>query len=196
MTDGVVLLGQLLESLLCVLHRILQEGFQLTDDLTLLVQVGALSVSCSCVSLVAGIEELVASFHEALPEQFALFARYDAGSFPFLLESDELVACLLPLCAVSQFLSLFHQYLLLLEVLCIQRLECLEELSLLGKESVIDGAETLEDLDVHLLRSKSDGSPFLLHGDHVLGNLFPLSGGLDVVQVDGFHLLAEGGLCL
>ncbi len=135
------------------------EFLQLCDDFALL-RPGwcAPSFLCAGISLVASLEELVASIEEVLPEQFALFARHNAHGLPFLLQRDELVARLLPFSAVSQFLSLFDEFLLLLEVLWnIATFSALKNSAFLLKNVVIDGAEALENLHVHLLRSKTDG---------------------------------------
>ena len=194
MTDGVIFLCQLLQCLLHVLYRVFEQVLQLSHYFALLRQVAVLRVSGARISLVASLEEFVASIEEVLPEQFTLFARHNAHGLPFFLQCDNLVARLLPVCAISKFLCLLDEFLLLFQIAGILRFQFLEERSLLAEEHVIDGAETLKDLHVHLLRSKTDFTPFLLHSDYLLGSRFPLGSSLDGIQVDRLQLFAERSL--
>ena len=150
-----------------------------------------LRVSGARISLVASLEEFVASIEEVLPEQFTLFARHNTHGLPFFLQRNNFVARLLPVRAISKLLCLLDEFVLLFQIAGILRFQFLEELSLLAEEHIIDGAEALKDLHIHFLRSKTDFTPFLLHSDYLLGSSLPLCSGLDGIQVDSLQLLAK-----
>ena len=123
----VILVSQSLHLLACGVGGVSHEGLYLLDDVALLLQVLALLVTCTSIGGVTSFEELVAGVEEVMPELVADFLRHHADGLPFLLQVDELVACHLPVCAVSQSLSLLHESLLLFDVGGISLLHFLEE---------------------------------------------------------------------
>ena len=145
---------------------------------------------------IAGFEELIASAEEFLPQLVAQFLGYHANGLPFLLQGNELVAGRAPVGAVLQGLGLLNECAFLLGILLETVFQSLEIFCLVGKEFVAGSTETLKDLHVHLLRSKSYGLPLLLNGDNLFCMALPVAATLILFGSDGFYFLAEGSLLL
>ena len=159
MTDGIVLLDKALNFLLNVFTSLFCDTLQFSNHLAFLVEIGIFLAVLPSTCCLSSLEELVAGTKKLFPQLVAKFLRYDADGLPFLLQSDELIACSFPVSRVLKRLSLLDEGALLLCILLEGVLQSLEVLGLASEEVVAGGAETLEDLHVHLLRCEADSLP-------------------------------------
>ena len=189
-----VFVDELLERGLHVVGGAVKQFLELGYDFLLAVQVLLFLVACAGGGVIAGFKELVAGGYKLGPELVAHLLGHHADGLPLLLQLDELVGGGFPVGRVHEGLGLFYHLLLLLGVLGEFLLQSLEELSLAAEKVIAGGAEAVEYLDIHLLRSKADGLPFGLDIYNLLGVVLPVGGVLVFLLGDGFHLLAECGL--
>ena len=155
-----------------------------------------LCATCTGISLVTSLEELVAGIDKLLPQLIAQLARHNTNLLPFLLQVDEFVTRLAPFSTCSEFFSLFDESFFLFGIGSIFFFQYLEVFCFLGEELIVGSAEALKYLHVHLLRSETYLLPFALQLDNLLGDFLPFGSELVLLLVDGFYLLAECSLLL
>ena len=194
MADGIVLLNEFLYLLLKIVAGLLGYGLEPLDHLTLFVEVGMLFIALTCSGCITGLKELVAGTEELRPQLIAQFLGYDTDGLPFFLQGNELVACRLPVCRVLQGLGFLNEGTLLLCIVFECIFQSLKIFSLTTEEVITGSTEALEDLHIHLLRSKADGLPFCLDINDFLGMLFPVTTAFVLLGSNSLHLLTKGGL--
>ena len=158
------LLPSLLEILHCLLVALITLEFiclDLLDQTLLCLEISVIVILRLCM-LVPFSEEIVTSCTESLPKLLRLLARHCSNFLPLLLKTYELVCSLLPFSAYHKCLSLLAESDLLVEVCVDAVLIFIIELTLALIELVASRTESVIDLLVILLGSKTDGSPLLL----------------------------------
>ena len=119
--------------------------------------------------------------------------RHRTHLLPFLLEFNKLVGHVVPVLAIFQCLSLFAERIFLSEISLERFARGLIVVGLSREKRIASTAEALKDFRVHLLRRETDGFPFCLKRNHLLGLAFPVGSILErfKLRIDFLNFLAE-----
>ena len=139
-------------------------------------------------------KKLIAGSAESFPKLFRFLAGNCSDFLPLLLEIDEAVSGLFPICAALESFSLYAESYLLLKIGIHIVLILAVEIPLAAVKIITCGTETVIDLLILFLRGKTYCLPLLLDVLNLFGEGIPLIGLGDLTRCNLFNFFAQESL--